>query len=142
MASSSSVEVQAPVSEVFAVLADISSYPDWFSTIKKAEIGESDSEGRPTTVTLTIDAGMMKDKPTLTYDWSKAPQEISFTLDDANLLTQMDGTYVLTSLDSDTTKVEYRLTTAVSMPIPQMMLTKAEEGTISTALKELAAKFE
>lgn len=142
MASSSSIEVEAPLAEVFAALADIASYPEWLSTIKKADITESDDQDRPTNVTLTIDAGMLKDKPTLTYDWSNAPKEISFTLEDANLLTQMDGKYVLTSLDADTTKVDYSLTTAVSMPIPQMMLNKAEESTIAVALKELASKFE
>ena len=142
MASSSKIEIDASVDEVYSVLLDLESYPSWLSTIKKVEILEKDSQGRPSKVTLSIDAGMMKDKPTLDYDWSSAPTTISFSLDDADLLTAMDGIYTLKALDSDTTEVTYQLTTAVSMPIPQMMLTKAEEATISLALKELQAKFQ
>ena len=142
MASSSKIEVDASVDEVYSVLLDLETYPSWLSTIKKVEILEKDGQGRPSKVTLTIDAGMMKDKPTLDYDWSGAPTSISFSLDDADLLTAMDGVYTLKALDSDTTEVTYQLTTSVSMPIPQMMLTKAEEATISLALKELQAKFQ
>lgn len=142
MASSSKIEIDASVDEVYSVLLDLESYPSWLSTIKKVEILEKDNQGRPSKVTLSIDAGMMKDKPTLDYDWSSAPTTISFSLDDADLLTAMDGIYTLKALDSDTTEVTYQLTTAVSMPIPQMMLTKAEEATISLALKELQAKFQ
>lgn len=142
MASSSKIEIDASVDEVYSVLLDLEAYPSWLSTIKKVDILEKDGQGRPSKVTLTIDAGMMKDKPTLEYDWSSAPTTISFSLDDADLLTAMDGVYTLKALDSDTTEVTYQLTTAVSMPIPQMMLTKAEEATISLALKELQAKFQ
>lgn len=142
MASSSKIEIDASVDEVYSVLLDLESYPSWLSTIKKVEILEKDNQGRPSKVTLSIDAGMMKDKPTLDYDWSSAPTTISFSLDDADLLTAMDGIYTLKALDSDTTEVTYQLTTAVSMPIPQMMLTKAEEATISLALKELQTKFQ
>ena len=142
MASSSSIEIDASLAHVFSVLSDISAYPSWLNAIKSADILQSDDQGRATKVTLKIDAGMMRDKPTLDYDWSGAPQSISFSLDDADLLTQMDGSYTLKSLDSETTQVTYELTTAVSMPVPQMMLNKAEEATISAALKELKEKCE
>jgi hypothetical protein len=84
----------------------------------------------------------MKDRATLSYDWSKAPNEISFSLDDADLMTAMDGKYTLKSLDGDTTLVTYELGVELSLPVPRMMISKTEKTTIDQALKELQAQFE
>jgi hypothetical protein len=83
---------------------------------------------------------MMKDRVTLDYDWSAAPATLSFSLDEADLLTQMDGAYILRAIDEDSTEVTYELTVAVSLPVPSMMITKAQQQTIDSALKELAAR--
>jgi hypothetical protein len=76
----------------------------------------------------------------LDYDWSAAPATLSFSMDEADLLTQMDGTYSLKAIDSDSTQVTYELTVAVGMPVPAMMITKAQKQTIDAALKELAER--
>jgi hypothetical protein len=80
---------------------------------------------------------MMKDRVTLDYDWSGAPGALSFSMDEADLLTQMDGRYTLKALDADSTEVTYELTVTVSLPVPAMMITKAQQQTIDAALKEL-----
>jgi hypothetical protein len=81
---------------------------------------------------------MMKDRVVLEYDWSSAPATLSFSMDEADLLTQMDGTYSLKAIDSESTQVTYDLEVAVSMPVPAMMITKAQQQTIDAALKELS----
>ena len=58
-------------------------------------------------------------------------------MDEADLLTQMDGRYTLKALDADSTEVTYELTVTVSLPVPAMMITKAQQQTIDAALKEL-----
>ncbi|MCX6444310.1 MAG: SRPBCC family protein [Actinobacteria bacterium] len=138
--SSSTVLIDAPLSEVQEALFSVGAYPEWLSSIKKAEVLESDGVGQVLKAKLSIDAGMMKDRVTLDYDWSGAPALLSFSLDEADLLTQMDGTYTLKAIDSDTTQVTYELTVAVSLPVPAMMITKAQQQTIEAALKELAAR--
>jgi len=138
--STSTVIIDASLADVQAALFDIATYPEWLSSIKKAEVIESDGEGRALKATLSIDAGMMKDRVTLDYDWSAAPASLSFTMDEADLLTQMDGTYTLKAIDEDSTQVTYELTVAVSLPVPSMMITKAQQQTIDAALKELAAR--
>jgi Cu/Ag efflux protein CusF len=80
---------------------------------------------------------MMKDRVVLDYDWSAEPAILSFTMDEADLLTQMDGTYTLKAIDADSTQVTYELEVAVSLPVPAMMITKAQQQTIDAALKEL-----
>ena len=91
---------------------------------------------------LTVDAGAVKDVVTLDFDWSQAPSKVSFTLDDANILTKMDGAYLLKSLDADSTSVTYELSVGLSMPIPAMMIAKQEKSTIDGALKQLKEHLE
>ena len=135
--STSTVVIDAPLADVQAALFSIESYPEWLSSIKKVDVIERDSQNRVTKAKLTIDAGMMKDRVVLDYDWSAEPASLSFTMDEADLLTQMDGTYTLKALDADSTQVTYELEIAVSMPVPAMMITKGQQQTIDAALKEL-----
>ena len=136
----STVIVDAPLAEVQKALFEIGAYPEWLSSIKKADVIESDSQGRVIKAKLTIDAGMMKDRVTLDYDWSQAPTTLTFSMDEADLLTQMDGSYILKAIDEDSTQVTYELTVAVSLPVPAMMITKAQKQTVDAALKELAER--
>jgi ribosome-associated toxin RatA of RatAB toxin-antitoxin module len=138
--STATVIIEGPIAEVAARLIDLASYPEWLSSIKK--VAESDSAGRATKATLAIDAGVMKDRATLIYDYSAAPEEISFSLDEADLMTAMDGKYSLKALDADSTQVTYQLGVELSLPVPRMMIAKTEKTTIDLALKELAAQFE
>ena len=138
---SSKILIEASADDVRKVLFDIANYPSWSRSIKGANVESSDDQGRPLRIQLTIEAGMLRDKPTLDYDWSGAPEKVSFTLVDADLLTKMDGTYIVKSL-GDETEVTYELTSDVSMPIPKPMLESAEAGIIKAALEELKDKVE
>jgi carbon monoxide dehydrogenase subunit G len=140
--STSSVEVEAPLAEVAAALSNIAAYPTWLTSIKKVEVVESDVQGRALKANVSIDAGVMKDRATLLYDWSNAPAEISFSLDEADLMTAMDGKYTLKAIDAETTLVTYELGVELSLPVPRMMISKTEKSTIDQALKELQAQFE
>ena len=133
----STVIIDAPLAEVEAALFAIEAYPDWLTSIKKVDVVEREGD-RVTKAKVSIDAGMMKDRAVLDYDWSAAPGTLSFSLDEADLMTQMDGVYTLKAIDADSTQVTYELTVAVSLPVPAMMITKAQQQTIDAALKELA----
>lgn len=141
-ASKNSIQIDAPVADVAALLFDPAGYPEWSSAIKSASVLEKDSDGRAIKIEMMIKAGQVKDRVILDYDWSKAPNALTFALDDADMLTEMTGGYTLTDNGDDTTKVEYELTVALSMPVPAMMRIKAERDTIDLALKELKAKLE
>jgi ribosome-associated toxin RatA of RatAB toxin-antitoxin module len=138
--STATVLIDAPLADVQEALFAIDAYPEWLSSIKKSEILESDGSGRVLKAKLAIDAGMMKDRVTLDYDWSAAPLVLSFSMDEADLLTQMDGSYILKAIDEDTTQVTYELTVAVSLPVPLIMITKGQQQIIDAALKELASR--
>ena len=134
--SRSTIIIEAPMSQVSEALFDLEKYPDWSDSITKVKVTERDEGGRVTGATLTISAGALKDEVSLTYNWDGAPQRLEFELEDANLLTKMDGAYILKDL-GDETEVTYELSVGVSMPIPQMMVTKQEKTTIDQALAQL-----
>ena len=140
--SSSTITIDAPLAAVESALFAIDQYPSWSSSIKSSEVVASDDKGRAMKVKMTIDAGMMKDRVVLDYDWSQAPGKLSFSLDDADLLTGMDGSYSIKAIDEETTQVTYELGVSLSMPIPAMMRQKAEKTTIDQALSQLKASLE
>jgi hypothetical protein len=140
--SKSTVIIEASLADVQKTLTELDKYPDWSSQIRSAESLSTDDQGRITKIKMSIDAGMMKDRVTLDYDWSQAPEKIIFSLDEADLLTSMDGAYTFKSIDSDTTEVTYELGVSLSMSIPDMMRKKAEKATIDAALSQLKSHLE
>ena len=137
----STVNIAATADAVRAVLFDIANYPRWSSSFKSVTVLESDGQGRPTQVQMGVDAGALKDKPTLNYDWAAAPDRLDFSLEDADLLTEMSGSYIVKD-NGDETEITFELTVALSMPVPEMMRVKAEKSTIDLALKQLKEKLE
>ena len=130
------------MAQVTSALFALEKYPDWSTSIKSVEALARDDQGNITKVKMVIDAGMMKDRVILDYDWSGAPDRLSFSLDDADLLTGMDGAYSIKSIDEETTQITYELTVSLSMPIPSMMRQKAEKTTIDQALSQLKSALE
>jgi hypothetical protein len=139
--STSTIAISASADEVRAVLFDIANYPSWSTSFKTANVLVSDAQGRPTQVNLSVDAGALKDKPTLNYDWSAYPDRVDFSLEDADLLTEMSGAYIVKD-NGDETEVTFELTVALSMPVPPTMRITAEKSTIDLALKQLKEKLE
>jgi uncharacterized membrane protein len=137
----SSISIAASVEDVRAVVFDIANFPTWSTSFKSVEVLVSDGQGRPTQVKMSVDAGALKDKPTLNYDWSAYPDRVEFSLEDADLLTEMSGSFIVKD-NGDETEVTSELTVALSMPVPEMMRKKAEKTTIDLALKQLKEKLE
>jgi uncharacterized protein YndB with AHSA1/START domain len=135
--SASTITIDAPADLVWKAISTIEAYPEWSTSTKSVAVESRDEQGRAQTVKMSIDAGVMRDQVVLEYDWSKAPSEISFSLDDADLLTEMTGSFHIKDNGDETTDVTYSLTVALSMPVPAMMRTKAEKATIDFSLAQL-----
>ena len=140
--SKSVITIDSPIADVQKALFELDKYPEWSTQIKSSEALDRDAQGRVTKVKMSIDAGMMKDRVTLDYDWSQAPSKLSFSLEDADLLTGMDGVYTVTAIDEDSTEITYELEVSLSMPIPAVMRQKAEKATIDAALAQLKSFLE
>ncbi len=140
--SKNSILIEAPASQVTELLFDLASYPSWSTSTKSVSILAKDGSDRPTKVAISIEAGVVRDNVTLDYDWSKAPARIEFSLDDADLLTEMSGAFDIKDNGDETTTVTYELTVGLSMPVPAMMRNKQERATIDLALNQLKKKIE
>ena len=140
--SSNSLSIDAPAADVMAVLTDLEGYPTWSTSIKSVESLERDPEGRATKVKVKVEAGPLKDRATLIYDYTKLPNEITFSLEDADLMTAMSGGFLVKDNGDDTCTVTYSLGVEISMPVPDMMRRKAEMSTIEAALGQLKKKIE
>jgi uncharacterized membrane protein len=140
--SAGSISIDTSAAEIFTILKDLEGYPGWSASIKSVEVAERDPAGNPTKVTYKVEAGVLKDRVALDYDWSKSPNEISFSLDEANLLTEMSGIFSLKALDEDSTEVTYKLKVDLSMPVPDIMRRKQEQATIDQELAKLKSRAE
>src|SRR5579862_5339479 len=115
-----------------AVIADFESYPEWSTAIKQVTVEETDANGRGTSATFTLDAGVLKDTYTLAYDWD-GDDQVDWHLVKGRALKSQDGTYELNEV-ADGTEVTYRLAVDLNVPMLGMFKRKAEKVIMDTAL--------
>ena len=129
--------ISAGIDEIALALFAIESYPNWTDGITKVSDVRRNSKGDIDLATLTINAGNIQDEITLEYDWSGAPNRLSFRAIKGKYLKKMDGAYILESINSKSTRVTYELSVSISGLIPQFMITNQEKVTITRALVQL-----
>jgi len=135
----SSITIAAPAADVMAVIADFEAYPSWNDEVKLVEILSvyQDTE-QPAEVRYVLDAGIIKDEYVLEYDWV-SEHELRWRLVRGEILTMMDGAYVLSAADGGT-DVSYRLAVDLRIPMIGLIKRKAERVIIDRALKGLQAR--
>jgi ribosome-associated toxin RatA of RatAB toxin-antitoxin module len=138
--STQSIVIDAPASDVMAVIADFPAYPQWVGAAKKVEVLEAGDDGRARQVHFVIDAGVIKDDYVLDYTWD-GDRKVSWTLVKGELMKRQEGSYVLDEKDGST-EVTYSITIDVTMPLIGMLKRKAERVILDTALKELKKRVE
>jgi len=126
----------------YEVLTDFGQYPDWAADIKSVSIGATDEDGRATQVTFRAAAFGRSTSYTLRYDYSKAPDELSWVQVAGDLTRKLDGAYVLTAGRDGDTDIAYHLTVELKVPLPGFVKRRAEGRIMGTALRELKARVE
>jgi len=137
---SSSITISADKAAVMAVIADFESYPEWASMIKKVSVDETGPDGRGTTVSFTLDAGVLKDEYTLAYDWH-GDDRVDWHLVKGKALKSQEGSYILEDRGGST-EVTYKLSVDLHIPMLGMFKRKAEKVIMDTALKGLKKRVE
>ncbi len=138
--STQSIVVDAPPSEIMAVIADFPAYPEWANAVKETEVLE-EAEGQARQVRFTLDAGAFKDVYTLAYEWAPDGLSVSWTLVKGQMQRAQNGSYVLTP-EGDQTRVTYTLSVQLVVPMIGLFRRKAEKMIMDIALKELKRKVE
>ena len=138
--STQSIVVDAPASDVMAVIADFPSYPQWVAAAKKVEVVEDGADGRARRVHFVLDAGADKDDYVLEYDWD-GDRQVSWNLVQGQMQKRQEGSYTLVETGGRT-EVTYKITIDLSIPMLGMNKRRAEKVILDTALKELKKRVE
>lgn len=119
-----------------SVIADFAAYPQWASGVRSAEVTEPGADGRARTVRFVIDAGLIKDRYMLAYEWDGDSAVRWELAEGGSMISELSGAYHLAD-DGPGTRVTYELSVGLKVPMLGMMKRRAEKTIIDTALKGL-----
>ena len=134
--------VSASPERCFAVVADIEHYDEWAADIKEIVVEERDAEGRPLVVTWRAAAFGRSTSYTLAYDYSEAPEVLSWVQTRGDITSKLDGRYVFAPGSDGRTEVTYHLEVEMKVPLPGFIKMRAQSRIMSIALRELKARVE
>jgi uncharacterized membrane protein len=102
------VEIEAPLEEVFAVAADVPNSPVWQPSLETVEVIESDADGRATLVETEADAVVKKTSQILRFDYSDGPTGMRWTQEQGDVKSLV-GWWELRDLGDGRTEATYAL---------------------------------
>lgn len=104
---SSSIEIEAPIDEVYAVAADVEGSPGWQPEIEVAECVERDGEGNQVLVHMVTDAKARRLGSDIRFSYER-PGRISWVQEDGDLKS-IEGSWELEDIGDGRTRVVYSL---------------------------------
>lgn len=104
---SASGDVERPIAEVWAVVADVASSPEWQDGLNSMEPLERDAEGRVARARSTSDAKVREIATTVRFTYAE-PRTVSWVQEDGDLKA-MSGGWELEELGPDRTRATYRM---------------------------------
>lgn len=104
---SSTEEINAPIEEVWAVIADVVSAPDWQDGLKDVEELDRDGDGRVTLVESSSDAKVRTIKSIVRFSYD-APTTLRWTQEKGELKS-VEGSWELEDLGDGRTRATYQL---------------------------------
>ncbi|MHB1088030.1 MAG: SRPBCC family protein [Acidimicrobiales bacterium] len=136
-----SIMVNATPETVYRVITDFSNYVNWVSDLKNIDVLERDGEGRPLAVQFRAAAFGRSTTYVLRYDYSRAPEQLSWFQSSGDITASMKGQYRLEAASAGT-KVTYDLEVDLLVPIPKFIKARAAHRIQTQALDELKAQVE
>jgi len=136
-----SIIVNAAPEVVYAVVTDFANYANWVSDLKRIDVLERDADGRALEVEFRAAAFGRSTTYALRYDYSRAPESISWHQTRGDLTETMQGQYRFERV-GDATRVTYDLEVELLVPIPHFIKSRAAQRIQTQALGELKARAE
>lgn len=138
--SEASITVDASPAEVLAVIADFERYPQWAGSVRECTPIARFDDGMGKQVRFVVDAGIVKDTYINEYDWH-GDSGVSWHMTEGKMQKSQVGSYTLEPAGA-ATKVTYKLTVELAVPMIGMFKRKAEKMVMDTALKDLKKRVE
>ena len=107
MGGSASAEIDAPVEEVWAVVEDVLTAPDWQGGLVAMSALERDADGRPTLVETENDIKVRHVKTRVRFHY-EPPTRLSWTQEQGDLKS-VEGSWTLEDLGAGRTRATYTL---------------------------------
>lgn len=107
MGGTASAEIEAPVEEVWEVVEDVLSAPDWQGGLVSMSALERDSEGRPTLVETESDIKVKHVKTRVRFSY-EPPTRLSWSQEKGDLKS-VEGSWTLKDLGGARTRATYTL---------------------------------
>lgn len=104
---SASVEIEAPIADVYRVAADVEGSPRWQPEIKVAECRERDGDGNQVLVHMETDAKVRRLGSEMRFSYAE-PTRISWAQEDGDLKSVV-GSWELEDLGDGRTRATYSL---------------------------------
>jgi uncharacterized protein YndB with AHSA1/START domain len=133
--------IAASPDEVWAITIDIEQYPQWAHDVKEAVVVERDDQGRPAQVEFRASALGRSTHYTLEYDYSGAPEVLSWRMVKGDIQREITGAYHFSPAVDGGTDVRYDVIIELIVPLPGFVKRRAEVRILNT-LKELKARVE
>jgi uncharacterized membrane protein len=135
------ITIDAPTSVCYNIAADFERYPEWAKDVKQATVLSRDDEGRATEVEYRASALGRSTHYTLSYDYSNAPEVLSWTMVHGDIMRVCDGAYVFSQTDGGGTQLRYDLAIDLVVPLPGFVKRRAEVRILNT-IRELKTRVE
>jgi len=136
------IEIAATPQEILDVIMDFAAYPGWAEGIRKAQVTEKDSKGRPREVAFEVSQMGIGANYTLIYKYRARDGGVSWTTKSAaGAVRDIKGEYALDPIGRGTI-VTYRTTIEPAIPMMGFMKRQAEKTIISIALGGLKKRVE
>ena len=136
-----SIEIDAPAAACFEVAADVESYPEWASGVKRVDVLERDSEGRPHRAAFVLEGFVKEISYELVYDYDP-PHRMSWKADPSPDIAMLEGSYTFTETGDGVTEVVYALSVVPSFVLPGVVRRQAEKQIVTTALRGLRRRVQ
>ncbi len=136
-----SIEIDAAPEEIFAVAADIASYPDWANGVRQVDVLESDSQGRPHRAAFVLEGFVKEIAYELVYNYDE-PNRMSWVADPSPDIDMLEGSYTFTVTADGATEVVYAFTVQPAFKVPGFIKRQAEKQIVTTALRGLRKRVQ
>ena len=138
---SQSTTIAASLDHVWAIAADFEQYPVWAKDVKDVVVRSRDDQGRATEVEFRTSALGRSTHYSLAYDYSSAPNELSWRLLKGDIMRSIDGSYRFAAAPGGGTQITYVLSIELIVPLPGFVKRRAENRILHT-LTELKERCE
>lgn len=131
------VEIDAPLADVYAVAADVPGAVEWNPALDKVDVIETDDQGRATLVETEADVKVKKSKSILRFSYNE-PDGLSWVQEKGDVKS-VDGRWELSEMDAGRTQATYALEVDPGRVLG-MLLRGPVEGQVKEYLTKGAAE--